>query len=242
VTGLLRRAEKARDSSGVEDDMGWKMTGWAKPNSSDRVRSRGRRGLLGVAGAALLLFTGTAHALPLVQLRIDGGDPPVAIEAGQPFTVEIRLVSGPRGISSYGVSFLFDGEGLDAFDVVSVDELLPPGFGANLTSGVEAVEESQLGVPGRVKTCEAVTFGAGPVGVGFAACRVQLVSTGATGTFTIEAGLFNLGIDGVFDNEGVDSSASLQTATAVVNVVPEPGAALLVAIGLLGLRLRRAAA
>jgi hypothetical protein len=193
-----------------------------------------------MAGAlAALLPGGPAQAMPIVEVRIDGAASPATVQAGESFTVEILVTGDEFGISSYGVSLVFDEEGQDAFDVVSVEELLPPGFTANLTSGVEAIEESGLGLPGAVLTCEAVTLGAGPVNASSSACRVRLVATGVTGSFAIDAGLFNPGIDGIFDNQGSDRSQSLQSIGATVHVVPEPGSSLLIAIGSLGLLRRR---
>jgi hypothetical protein len=203
----------------------------------DRGRSLLLAGLLG------FLLPLPAGAAPAVQLVLNDAGSSLELAAGEEFTVDVELVADAAGIASYGVSVEFDAEGSNAFDVVAVDELLPAGFAFNLSDGVDAIEESEPGLPGSVLTCEAATFGAGPVDSSFVACRIHLISTGVEGAFTLSSGIFNEGFDGLFDNAAVDVTAQAQYGEGTVTVVPEAGAASALAGAiLLGLRLRRSAA
>jgi hypothetical protein len=140
------------------------------------------------------------------------------------------------------VSLEFDGEGLDAFDLVTVNEHLPADFELNLTAGPEAIQESALGVPGSVLTCEAVAlFGTGAVGTSFSACSVGLQATGVPGAFVLVPGILNAGVDGIFDSLGADAVATTVFTGGTVFVVPESETVGLLAIGLLVLGLSASA-
>jgi hypothetical protein len=186
------------------------------------------------------LLAADVRATPLVELVSPGGDTSIEVVSGETFALQLRITAGPEGISSYGFSVEFDGEGLDAFDVVSATENLPAGFDDNLTpGGPEGINESSPGSSGYVLTCEAFALGPGVSSDTFVACEIAFQASGVLGSFAFDAGLFHALVDGVFDNEGNDVSADATFVGATVTVVPEVGTGALVAFGLAGVAMQR---
>jgi hypothetical protein len=206
-------------------------------------RSLRLAGRIAVATCALLALGATrAQAAPIVSIVFtsQNGVPiapsSAAIAApGDTLTAEIRVTADAAGISSYGVSVDFDIDLGDELDLISASELLPPGFAFNLSAGVGGTTESTPAVAGAVETFEAATFAAGPVSTTFTAGTLALVVTANVATDGLDLVPFLLfGVDGIFDNAGLDASDAATFVGASVNV-PEPGTALSVGASLLAI-------
>ncbi|MCB1739021.1 MAG: S8 family serine peptidase, partial [Gammaproteobacteria bacterium] len=161
-------------------------------------------------------------------------DTPLDVRGGDRLRLRLTLIPGPQGVSSYGVSLRFQsGLALDA----EPRELLPSGFQSNQSVGVEAWQAANGAMDGTVLTFEATTTGDGPVGDGMVTPTLtvgeldfEVIEPGAIG---VRAGFFNPGVDGLYDNQGLDLGprwrvSGPQSALAVPGVqVPLPGYALL---------------
>lgn len=187
------------------------------------------------AAAGLLLCAGPmdARALGIVEIVFtESGSNAIVAAPGDIVTAEVHVTAGAEGISSYGISIQFDSD----LDFISATELLPAAFSFNLNAGVDGSDESNGATPGHVLTFEAATFGTGAVGATFLAGTISFrvvapLSDGAD----IGAGLFNDGIDGVFDSSGY----VVETVFGSAEVTPEPGTVLLLGAGLAALAGRR---
>lgn len=170
----------------------------------------------------------SAPEVDLVWVDTTGSGTPGAsdIQAapGDEITLQIQLTAGPEGISSYGVSLLFDEDGWDELDLVSAAELLPAGFDFNVTTDPGALVESDETTVGQVFTFEAVAEGDGPVAATFVAGEVVFLVTGSVAEDgdDVASGFFNPGVDAIFDNTGTDQSGAATLGTAAV---PEPSVA-----------------
>ncbi|MFP6624269.1 MAG: PEP-CTERM sorting domain-containing protein, partial [Myxococcota bacterium] len=135
---------------------------------------------------------------------------------------------------------LFDTDFGDELNLISVTELLTAPFAFNFTVGCQSAQESTGSQAGNVLTCEAATFGAGPslTTVDIIDLVFLVTANVATDGSDIETGLFNTGIDGVFDNGASALSVIPIFGQAAVNLLPEPGTGLLAGLGLLGCALR----
>jgi hypothetical protein len=187
-----------------------------------------RRGLwignaLGLLGALLLASSASATAIVEVIWEETGAAEAGALN-GLPLTAQIFVTADAAGISSYGISLRFDDDIVLA--ATPPEEQLPTGFQFNLSAGVGGTNADT------VLTFEAATFGNGPVNERFLIGVVHFIANDVKddGIDAI-AGLFNTGIDDVFDNAG--ASAGVEFIGA--QVVPEPGTLLLLAAGLSGL-------
>ncbi len=196
-----------------------------------------------LVGLALAILPRPALASPLVELlwvdttgtgRIGGST--IAASPGDVLTGELRVQSD-AGISSFGLSLEFDIDLGDELDLVSVTELTPPGFSFSFTPGVALEQESSATQRGRVLTFEAATLGVGPdtfvIGRIVFSVRSGVTSDGAD----VFLGVFDPGIDGLFDNDGRDLADLAEFRTAAVDAVPEVRTGLLVALGIAGLAL-----
>jgi hypothetical protein len=126
------------------------------------------------------------------------------------------------------VSIEFDSD----LDFISATELLPAAFSFNLSPGIDGSSESSVATPGRVLTFEAATFGTGAANATFLAGTISfLVVAPLTDGPDITAGLFNVGIDGIFDSQGFDVETVFNSAA----VTPEPGTLLLLGAGIAAL-------
>ena len=142
-----------------------------------------------------------------------------------PFTAALVMTVGPGGVSSYGLSLLFDNTELSLVGVTPATELLPAGFAFNITPGVASFSQAL----GQVYTFEAATFGLGPASTSFTFGLINYTVTSIVndGIADISPGLFNIGIDGLFDNAGLPVVPTLNPGF----VVPEPNAAALFLCG-----------
>ena len=159
---------------------------------------------------------------------------------GDFLTAIVTLLPDAGGVSNYGVSLLFDQDLGDELDLISAQELsTAPLF--NFTVGCSSTQESSSTQAGGVSNCEAVTIGLGPVTPGtieIVRLVFQATANVATDGADIQTGLFATGLDGIFDNAGIEVADPVFGA-AVVNRLPEPRSLLLFAIGLAGLTLYR---
>jgi hypothetical protein len=162
---------------------------------------------------------------------------------GDQLTLDILLTADAGGVSRYGISIEFDDDFGNELNLLNATELLPGGFLFNLTPGVAGTVESDALTVGRVDTFEAGTFGDGPVSTTFVIGQVQFLATAnlATDGPDIFAGLFNTGIDGLFNNSGQDLGPTADFGEAGINLVPIPASLPLLASGLavLGILIRR---
>jgi hypothetical protein len=210
-----------------------------------RSQRKWATGLAVLVGAAIPAASIHAAAtVSLVWTATTGAGVPGSsqIEAapGDELTLEIQLAAGPEGISSYGVSLAFDQALFDELDLVSAAEFLPSGFSFNFDEGVTDLVESDLLDAGYVLTFEAGTFQNGPVEESFSIGEVVFaVNEAREDGDDILSGLWNLGIDDLFDNEG--QPLSMDTSFGAARI-PEPaaGAASIAAfLALAALRARR---
>ena len=151
--------------------------------------------------------------------------------------MSLLLSAGSEGISSYGISIQFDVDLADELDLQSAVETLPLGFDINFSPGVDGTQESDASQIGEILTFEAATLAFGPADLSFEIGVIEFLVTSnvATDGVDIEGGLFGF-VDGIFDNLGVDLAATTVFNSASVNV-PEPATSLLLALGLLAIRL-----
>jgi hypothetical protein len=156
-----------------------------------------------------------------------------AASPGDSFTVGLVLTVDALGVSSYGVSALFDNTELSLNGSPAATELLPAGFSFNITPGVASESNS----PGEVLTFEAATFGPGPVSTSFVIGTINFTALGLLlddSVADITPGFSNVGIDGLFDNGSLDKgSATVFAPGFVIPVVPESSHLAMVFSGLL---------
>ena len=183
-----------------------------------------------------------ASAAVIVDVDMDIVTPGIqstrAAAVGDSFTAALVMTVDGLGVSSYGVSVNFDNVELALNGAPATTELLPVGFTFNFTAGVSS--ESQA--LGEVRTFEAATLGSGPASTSFTIGTIAYTVTAVSdnGIADIAPGLFNVGIDGIFDN----LSGVAPTTFNPGYVIPEPGSATLlmaVVAGLFVARRRRSA-
>jgi hypothetical protein len=156
-----------------------------------------------VALAGWVGSVAVAVAVNSVSVDMDLATPGIqtarAALTGNVFTVGIVMSVDASGVSSYGISALFDNVQLMLNGVPAATELLPVGL-TNLTAGVI----SATNLPGSVKTFEAFTLGAGPVNTNFLIGTIafKVLSVTNDGVPDITPGFFNAGVDGFYDNLG----------------------------------------
>ncbi len=193
--------------------------------------------ILKTAVMLLLAWAAPGNAAIVVSVDMDTVTPGVqatrsaAINAI--FTIGLVMTADAAGVSSYSVSVNFDNAELTLNGAPASTELLPAGFTFNFNAGVSS--ESQA--LGQVRSFEAATFGLGPVSSSF---TIGTISFKATAPLTdafldVTPGLFNIGIDGVFDNAGFDLSLGATFIGGAVMVVPEPTTVTFVLVSGMGL-------
>jgi len=177
---------------------------------------------------AVSLHTQTVRAQLLISIDMDtvtaGIQSTRSANPGDVFTagVVFDLAGQPAGLSSYGVSVQFDNTKLSLEGSPAAIELLPLGFSFfNLTTGVASETNDIGGGLGQVSTFEAATFASGPTNGTFTAGTItfKVITPLPAGGANVVPGLFNVGIDGLFDN----SSASIAGVVfSPGSLVPEP--------------------
>ena len=194
---------------------------------------------------AVLAFNASATSIDITFTATDGlgtvGSNTISALPGDTLSATVSLTADSAGVSSYGISLLFDTDFGDELNLISVTELLTAPFSFNFNAGCESTEESTGSQAGSVLTCEAATFGVGPslATVAIIDLVFQVTANVESDGLDIETGLFNPGFDGVFDNQQSSLVASAIFGQAAVNLlVPEPGTGLLVGLALLGFALR----
>lgn len=188
--------------------------------------------LLKLTAGLLVCFGCAAPAFAQVILSVDMDTGTPGIQSTRntlgPFTAGLVMTVGPGGVSSYGISVLFDNTELSLVGAPASTELQPLGGGGfNFTPGV-ASESQALG---QVFTFEAATFGLGPVSTSFTFGTINYTVTALVDDAVpdITLGFYSVGIDGLFDNAGV----AVVPVFADGFVVPEPSTAALLLCGTL---------
>ncbi len=154
---------------------------------------------------ALACVIGSVAAAPgaiTISVDMDPATPGIqsirAASTGDTFTAGIVMSVDSAGVSSYGISVLFDSTELMLNGSPAATELLPTNLTYNLSTGV-ALESSS-----NVYTFEAVTLGTGPMNtnflIGTIAFRIKTPTNDNLPDMTL--GLYNTGVDGVYDNAG----------------------------------------
>lgn len=209
------------------------------PRRSELKRSVGLSTLVLFISTALA-FSATAVSVDITFTATSGagttGFSNIGAAPGDFLTATVSITPDAAGISSYGISLFYDMDFGNELDLILATELLPPAFDFNVTPACAATQQSTEALVGYVLTCEAGTFSNGPtVPLPFDIMTILFQVTGnVTGDgFDIETGLFNVGIDGIFDNAG--GVVSPVFGTAGVYLIPEPSTALLVGLGLVGI-------
>lgn len=210
---------------------------------SERVRTVG----LGAATffiGAVFAFNASATTIDITFTATDGlgvvGSNTISALPGDTLSASVSISADAAGVSSYGISMLFDTDFGDELNLISVNELLTAPFTFNVTPGCASTQESSGAQAGNVLTCEAGTFGAGPslATVDIMDLVFLVTANVATDGFDIETGVFNTGFDGIFDNVGGPVTPTFGQAVVDLLLLPEPGTGLLVSLGLLGFALR----
>ena len=184
-----------------------------------------------VSSTALLLVGNVAWGQLVISMDMDtamaGIQSSRTASPGDIFDVGLvfDLTGAAGGLSSYGVSVQFKNAKLTLNGVPvtsAATEPLPVGYSFNISPGVSGAANDIGGGIGNVLTFEAATFGLGPSAGTFTAGLISFKVSGppALGGVDITPGLFNTGVDGLFDN----SSAALSSVvfnSGSLSVVPE---------------------
>jgi hypothetical protein len=176
---------------------------WLAKTMNPMKPARPSKGLVALAGWVGSVVVAVA-AVNSVSVDMDLATPGIqstrAALPGDLVTVGILMSVDTNGVSSCGISALFDNAQLNLTGAPAATEFLPTGLTDNLTAGV--VSESNL--PGRIYTFEAVTLGAGPVNTNFLIGTIafKVLSVTNDGVPDITLGYFNSGVDGFYDNAG----------------------------------------
>jgi hypothetical protein len=180
------------------------------------------------------------------------GGTAILADPGDILILEIRMTAD-QTIAGHGISLNFDtdlGNELNLFNPAGGKEWAGSTYGATAMSGSYAPLVAGLGPPpavestgvsaGRISTFESGKATSGtPLPIGsYAVGTARFVVTGGVsndGT-DIFAGFFNVGVDDVLNNLNLAiAPGSIFFGAASVNVIPEPGTASLLGLGLVGL-------
>lgn len=189
----------------------------------------------------LLTLAGPSSATNVVELvwtETTGsgttGSTSIAAEAADVLTGTLFLHIDSAGVSSYGISVVFDEMLFDNLDLLSATGIDVPEW-ESLGPGPLSTQESELGQEGRVNSffqASVIDDGPADVSVAIATLVFRVNWVGDAGP-VIRFGTFNTGFDGVFDNARDDAEPSTVFLNAFV--VPEPSTAALLALGVAGL-------
>ena len=199
-------------------------------NFTNGVSSKGRLRRIFV----LMCLVLPAFATDTLSIDLDMGTPGIqstrAVLPGASFTIGLVLTVDAAGVSSYGVSALFDNTELGLNGSPAASELLPAGFAFNITPGV-ALESDPLGL---VHTFEAATFDLGPVSTSFTIGTINFTALVpfTDGVADVTPGFLNTGIDGMFDNAG-DAVIPIIEPGYIQAVLPEASHTALLFCGML---------
>lgn len=175
--------------------------------------------LVGAVGAALASSAVQAQILSVDMDPLTAGiQNTLTAAAGQNISVDVVLLPGAAGVSSYSVSVQFDNTELSHTGAI---EPLPAGYAFNLLAGTGLTPNVVPGVD-ELSSFDAGTFGAGPAGpppfvIGTINFTVGVPAN--DGLPDVTPGFFLGGIDAMFDNAGA-------AVAPVINpgfLVPEPG-------------------
>jgi hypothetical protein len=195
--------------------------------------------LIAVAFVSFMALGASAATVDI--LWQSNGTPTDSALPSDTVTASIFLdVTADGGSTGYGVSLQFNPAQLQVIggDCVSpacagtggTTETLPAGFFFNLDTGVSAVNNGA----GQVLTYEAAAFSAVNPGGPFLIGTVTFHVAGA-GNAVVQSGLFNAGIDGILTPSFPTGGTPTTFNSAFLTIVPEPGTAALLGLGLMGL-------
>lgn len=190
------------------------------------------------AGALFLLSPAPQSLNAAVSFWADMDPSTAAIEStwsanpGETLSIGILMETDASGISSYGISAQFD-----TSELALHPSLLPV---ASTPTGMADVSLIDVNTPGTVLTFGSVVLGSGPTSttVRVGTIHFRVLNALDDGIPDIRLGLYNLGVDGAYDNTG---SALIPTFHGGY-VVPEPsgiGLGIGALLGLIFLRNRR---
>jgi hypothetical protein len=207
------------------------------------VALRYRRALLAavVAASACLAPEARATAVGITFTATDGsgtvGSDTISAAPGDLLTATVSLTADAAGVRVYGISTAFDvgPEFDDELDLVSATPIPTQPF-ENIFGCGTTVESALGGPAGSIPNCSA---GAGPGDPGPVAQTIPILelvfrvtANVATDGFDIETGLFTVGFDGIFANNGDDLGPTTVFGKAAVNL-PEPSAGPAIALGVI---------
>jgi hypothetical protein len=207
------------------------------------VASVGLLGFASVAGAnsVAMIWTGTTGTGATGTSDIN-----VSNTLAETLTLTLTLQADSTGVGAYFISLRFDTDGANELNILSWTE----GSWTNgltgakartmtsLNAGIESTQESQNVAPeGRLFTFEANSLGTGIKNASMIWGVVVFVTNPAnvsTDGDDIFSGLFNPGVDGMYNNANLNiAGTGAMNAQASVNTVavPEPGIVALLGVG-----------
>jgi hypothetical protein len=171
----------------------------------------------------------------------------LAPSATATLTLDIRIAVDGGGLSSAFLSLEFDRDLQDELNILSFAELTWTGAMMS-PSGLPKLEPFALGVATQESTGTQMgklyTFDVTTISTASDCCPVNTTIAFGRVVFTtnhlgfplddidIFSGLFNVGIDGMFNQAGVSIGHTTAFGTARIHQIPEPGAACLLGLGL----------